>query len=203
MVNLREGLSYVRRTPLVLLAVLVVGGVATFGMNFSVLIPAFAADDLASGAAGYGFLMAASGVGSLIAALALAFRGKPRSSRIATGAIILGIASVAMAALSSYASAVILMVLIGYGGISMAATANATIQLAVPDDLRGRVMSVYTTIFASSAPVGGLLMGAIASGFGPAVAIGVGGVLSGLVGVAAALWLRAQRQATTSVPAIA
>jgi MFS family permease len=203
MVNLREGLSYVRQTPLVLLAVLVVGGVATFGMNFSVLIPAFAADDLASGAAGYGFLMAASGVGSLIAALALAFRGKPRSSRIATGAIILGIASVAMAALSSYASAVILMVLIGYGGISMAATANATIQLAVPDDLRGRVMSVYTTIFASSAPVGGLLMGAIASGFGPAVAIGVGGVLSGLVGVAAALWLRAQRHATTSVPAIA
>ncbi|HVQ21740.1 MAG TPA: MFS transporter, partial [Candidatus Saccharimonadia bacterium] len=201
--NLAEGLRYVRHTPLVLLAVLVVGGVGTFGMNFSVLIPAFAADDLASGAAGYGFLMAASGVGSLIAALALAFRGKPHSSRIATGAIILGIASVAMAALSSYASAVILMVLIGYGGISMAATANATIQLAVPDDLRGRVMSVYTTIFASSAPVGGLLMGAIASGFGPAVAIGVGGVLSGFVGVAAALWLRAQRQAAMSVPAIA
>ena len=203
MENLVEGLRYVRHTPLVLLAVLVVGGVATFGMNFSVLIPAFAADDLASGAAGYGFLMAASGVGSLIAALALAFRGKPHSSRIATGAIILGIGSVAMAAISSYASAVILMVLIGYGGISMAATANATIQLAVPDDLRGRVMSVYTTIFASSAPVGGLLMGAIASGFGPAVAIGIGGVLSGLVGVAAALWLRTQRRHAASVPALA
>ena len=56
-----RGSRYVRQTPLVLLAVLVVGGVATFGMNFSVLIPAFAADDLASGAAGYGFLMAASG----------------------------------------------------------------------------------------------------------------------------------------------
>lgn len=200
--NLVEGLRYVRHTPLVLLAVLVVGGVATFGMNFSVLIPAFAADDLKSGPAGFGFLMAASGVGSLIAALALAFRGRPRTSRIATGAIILGIASVAMAAISSYLSAVLLMVLIGYGGISMAATANATIQLAVPDDLRGRVMSVYTTIFASSAPVGGLLMGAIASGFGPAIAIAIGGVLSGLVGVAAGLWLRAQRNAA-SVPAIA
>ena len=94
------------------------------------------------------------------------------------------------------------MVLIGYGGISMAATANATIQLAVPDDLRGRVMSVYTTIFASSAPVGGLLMGAIASGFGPAVAIAIGGVLSALVGVAAGVWLRGQRR-TVSVPAIA
>jgi MFS family permease len=191
--NLVEGLRYVRQTPLVLLAVLVVGAVATFGMNFSVLIPAFAADDLASGAAGFGFLMAASGVGSLVAALMLAFRGKPRASRIASGAVILGLASVAMAATNVYAVALVLMILIGYGGISMAATANATIQLAVPDQLRGRVMSVYTTIFASSAPIGGLLMGAIASGFGPAVAIGIGGVLSGLVGLAAGAWLRGQR----------
>lgn len=191
--NLVEGLRYVRQTPLVLLAVLVVGAVATFGMNFSVLIPAFAADDLASGAAGYGFLMAASGVGSLVAALMLAFRGKPRASRIASGAVILGLASMAMAATNVYAVALVLMILIGYGGISMAATANATIQLAVPDQLRGRVMSVYTTIFASSAPIGGLLMGAIASGFGPAVAIGIGGILSGLVGLAAGAWLRGQR----------
>ena len=51
-----------------------------------------------------------------------------------------------------YAVALVLMVLIGYGGISMAATANATIQLAVPDQLRGRVMSVYTTIFAQLRP---------------------------------------------------
>ncbi len=201
-INLKEGLHYVRRTPLVLLAVLVVGGVATFGMNFSVLIPAFAADDLASGAAGFGFLMAASGVGSLIAALALAFRGKPRTSRIASGAIVLGLASMVMATTSTYLIALALMVLIGYGGISMAATANATIQLAVPDQLRGRVMSVYTTIFASSAPIGGLLMGAIASGFGASVAIGVGGVLSALVGLAAAAWLRGQRQAAP-VPAAA
>ena len=192
--NLSEGLSYVRQTPLVLLAVLVVGGVATFGMNFNVLMPAFASDDLASGATGYGFLMAASGVGSLVAALALAFRGKPRSSRIASGAIILGLASMAMAAANVYVVVFALMILVGYGGISMAATANATIQLAVPDQLRGRVMSVYTTIFASSAPIGGLLMGGIASVFGTAVAIGIGGVLSGLVGIAAAWWLRGQRR---------
>jgi MFS family permease len=194
--NLAEGLRYVRQTPLVLLAVLVVGGVATFGMNFNVLMPAFAADDLASGAAGYGFLMAASGVGSLIAALSLAFRGRPRTSRIATGAIVLGLASVAMATTTVYPVAVALMVVVGYGGISMAATANATIQLAVPDDLRGRVMSVYTTIFAGSVPLGGLLMGAIASGYGPPAAIAIGGILSGLVGLAAAVWLRARRESS-------
>ena len=66
MAQLREGLHYVRVTPLVLIAVLVVGLVSTFGMNFSVIIPPYAQDVLHSDAAGYGFLMAASGVGSLI-----------------------------------------------------------------------------------------------------------------------------------------
>ena len=82
---------YVRTTPVVLLAVLVVGLVATVGMNFSVVIPALAQDVLHSGATGYGFLMAASGVGSLLAALWLAFGGGPavrRASRC--GAIVLG-----------------------------------------------------------------------------------------------------------------
>ncbi len=78
--------AYVRRTEVVLLAVLVVGAVATVGMNFGVLIPAFAQDDLASGAAGYGFLMAASGIGSLLAAMRLVFGGRPRAIRLATGA---------------------------------------------------------------------------------------------------------------------
>ena len=67
--NLREGLHYVRQTPVVLLAVVVVGAVATVGMNFGVIIPAYAQDVVKTDAAGYGFLMAASGIGSLLAAL--------------------------------------------------------------------------------------------------------------------------------------
>ena len=59
--GLREGLSYVRRTPLVLLSILVVGLVATFGMNFQVVIPPLTEQLLHSDATGYGFLMAASG----------------------------------------------------------------------------------------------------------------------------------------------
>ncbi len=73
MAHLTEGLAYVRQTPVVLLAVLVVGAVATAGMNWNVLIPAFAQVELQSDAAGYGFLMAASGVGALLAALRLVY----------------------------------------------------------------------------------------------------------------------------------
>ncbi len=82
------------------------------------------------------------------------------------------------------------MVLIGFGSILMAATGNTTIQLAVPDHLRGRVMSVYTTVFSASVPIGGLAMGAIASAFGVPVAIAVGGVLTLLVGLGALAWGR-------------
>jgi len=188
--NLREGLSYVRRTQIVLLAVLVVGAVATVGMNFGVLIPAFAQGELASGAAGYGFLMAASGIGSLLAAVRLVFGGRPRPVRLATGALLLGVASVALAATREFPVALLLMVLIGFGSIWMAATGNATIQLAVPDQLRGRVMSVYTTVFSASVPIGGLAMGAVASSFGVPVAIALGGALSVLVGLGALAWGR-------------
>ena len=188
--NLREGLHYVRRTPVVLLAVVVVGSVATVGMNFGVLIPAYAQDVVKSDAAGYGFLMAASGVGSLLAALMLVFGGRPQPFRLASGAVILGVSSVALAATNVFPIALGFMVLIGFGSIFMAATGNTTIQTAVPDQLRGRVMSVYTTVFSASVPTGGLVMGAVASAFGAAMAIAIGGGLTVLIGLGALIWGR-------------
>jgi MFS family permease len=82
------------------------------------------------------------------------------------------------------------MAIAGAGAISMAVTANTTIQSVVPDQLRGRVMSVYTTVFAGSVPVGGLVMGAIASAWGAPVALGLGGVLTAGVGIGAWVWVR-------------
>lgn len=196
--NLAEGLAYVRQTPVVLLAVVVVGSVATVGMNWNVLIPAFAANELGSDASGYGFLMAASGIGSLLAALRLVFGGRPRPTRLATGTLILGVASVALAVSRVFPASLGLMVVVGFGSILMAATGNTTIQLAVPDHLRGRVMSVYTTVFSASVPIGGLAMGAIASGFGTALAIGLGGVLSIGIGLGALAW---GRRGAFSLPA--
>ena len=188
--NLREGLDYVRGTPVVLLAVVVVGTAATVGMNFNVLIPAFAQHVLGSGASGFGFLMAASGVGSLLAALWLVFGGGPRPFRLASGAVILGVSSLGLAVTQVFAAALVLMVAIGFGSILMAATGNTMIQTAVPDHLRGRVMSVYTTVFSASVPIGGLTMGAVASAFGTPVAIAIGGVLTVATGLAAFIWGR-------------
>ena len=188
--NLAEGIRYVLNAPMVLLAVLVVGLVSTFGMNFSVVVPAFAKDVLGVGATGYGFLMSATGVGSLSAALAIAFGGRNRPVLIALGGIAVGITELLLATTQTFALSMVLFYFVGLSAIAMAATANTTIQLAVPDGLRGRVMSVYTTIFVGSTPLGGLLIGGLASRFDIPVAVAVGGAGSLVVGLAALVWYR-------------
>ena len=187
--NLAEGLRYVRRTPSVMLAVSVVGVVATVGMNFNVLVPALAQGVLGVGATGLGFLMGAMGVGSLVAALSVAAMRRPRIRILLLGAFTLGALEIVLAVVHSFPAALVAIFGAGAGGIAMAATANATIQLAVPDALRGRVMSVYTTVFAGSTPIGGLIAGSIASTFGTPVAIGLGGAASVLTAVVAGAWL--------------
>jgi MFS family permease len=200
--DLAEGLRYVRTTPMVLLAVLVIGLVSTFGMNFSVIIPALARDVLHVGASGYGFLMAATGVGSFTVALAIAFGRRSRPALIVLGGAALGVAELVLAVSGSFGISLIAMFVVGLGGIGMAATANTTIQLSVPDHLRGRVMSVYTTVFAGSTPIGGLLAGALASAYGVPVSIAVGGAGSLIVGLVGFAWYRRIRStALLSAPA--
>ena len=196
-VHLREGLSYVRRTKVVLIATAVIGLVSTFGMNFTVVIPPLVKTVLHSDATGYGFLMAATGVGSIISALTIAFSGRTQPIVIGLGAATLGAALVVMSLSGSFAVALVSMFLAGVGGIGMAATANTVIQLNVPDQLRGRVLSVYTTVFAGSTPVGGLVSGAIASSFGAAIAIGLGGAASLLTGLGAIMLLRGRTMRPT------
>jgi MFS family permease len=188
--NLGDGLGYVRRTPIVLLAVSVVGLVATVGMNFNVLVPPLADDVLLVGATGYGFLMAASGVGSTASALRVAFTPRPSPMGMIVGAIGLGIGSLILAVSHLFPLSLFGMLLGGAGGVGMAVTANTTMQLNVPDELRGRVMSVYTTVFAGSVPLGGLLMGFIASTWGVQPGLALGGALSIVSAIGAWFWLR-------------
>ncbi len=203
--SLAEGLGYVRRTELVLLATVTVGLVATFAMNFGVTIPALAREVLETDATGYGFLMTATGIGSLVAALGIAFSGKSRPVIVPAGALILGGALVAASLTGVFWLALVAMLFVGFGAIGMAATANTTVQLAVPDELRGRVISVYTTVFVGSTPVGGLLMGWIASSWSVEASLAVGGVGSLLVGLVSLWWLhriQARRGVTLTAPEV-
>jgi len=198
--SLREGITYVRTTPIVLLATVTVGVVSTVAMNFQVLIPPFAESTLGVGADGFGFLMAASGAGSLTAALWLAFGGRAKPLLLCLGAVLLGAAEIVLGFTTIYALCLTLMFTAGFGAILMATSANTTIQLNVPDVLRGRVSAVYTTVFVGSTPFGGLMIGWLASTIGPALTMIASGLSAFVFGLFALAWLRSiERRERASV----
>jgi MFS family permease len=198
-----EGIRYTRGNPRILLIILLVGAVSTFAMNYSVLIPLVARDVLHGDADTYGFLLSAAGVGSLVSALSIAFRRGTSTRRLFVGAALVGLGMVGLGVSRWLPLSLAMMFIAGWGGISMAATANTTIQLAVPDVLRGRVVSLYTTVFVGSTPIGGLFSGVVASGFGGApAALIVGGSLAAVAAVAAYLRVPDRLPLRASLPSL-
>ena len=183
--QLGEGLRYVRGNAPILLSISVLGVVATVALNFQVLIPVLARDVLGGQADVFGFLMAASGVGSLLSSLSIAFGQRPTLRLLLVGASAVGVAMIGLGISRFVPLSLVLMFVTGWGVIAMAATTNTIIQLTVPDVLRGRVMSVYTTVFAGSVPLGGIFAGGVAAAAGVPAALALGGVLA-LVTVAVA-----------------
>ncbi len=173
------------------------GLAATIGMNFQVTIPPFARDVLGGDSATFGFLMTASGLGAVAAALFLATRARPAPGPSPAARRCSARALLVAAALPVFAVALLALAVAGFGAIWMAANGNTLIQATVPDELRGRVISVYTTVFAGSTPVGALFAGALAARWGAVAALAVGGVLTVGVGVAALAWLRRHRSIGT------
>jgi MFS family permease len=181
--SIAEGVGYAVRTPMVLWPLTLLGGVALFGMNFQTLLPLYARDVLGMDADGYGALYAAMGAGSLAGSLMLAYSGnrRPLLRYIVVGAIAFVIFEVVLGAAPFALAAFPTVAIIGFASMLMVNTINVTVQNGVPDALRGRVMSLYVTVFAGSAPLGGLFAGAIAQFFGADVAFLIGALLAAAV----------------------
>ena len=184
--RLREGLVYVRRSPAVRLPITLAGLMAVFGMNFGVWAPLLARDALDIGASGFGLLMSSLGLGSLAGALTLAFTGRRPSPRVMLGtALLFGVFEIALGLVARLGlTAVLAMVLIAGTGFAMSTTmalANTTVQTNSPDWLRGRVMSIYLTVFAGSTPIGAALAGFLSGLWGAPVAVAVGGAVVAVI----------------------
>src|SRR5215216_2939170 len=197
--EMREGIAYVRSTPVLLLPIILVGFVATFGMNFNVWIPLLAKHELRTGAGEFGALTAALGVGSLIGALVLAFMGRrPQYRFMITTAALLGLANLVLAIAGAIPLAVgVALAILPLNGFAMTTTmamANSIVQTESRDELRGRVMSVYMMVFGGTAPFGALLAGLTASALGTPASIAIGG----LVTFAAAIAVSTRRHLAVS-----
>ena len=193
--SLREGFAYAIRTPLVLWCLVLLGGIAAFGFNFQILLPLFAREVLHLGPEAYGGLYAAMGVGSLGGSLTLAFmRARRAIPLMLVGGTVFSLLLVAIGVARDVLVAGALVLAAGYASMLMINTINATVQANVTDALRGRVMSFYVTVFAGSAPLGGLFAGAVAETLGTPAAFFAGAALSLLTVGIVALGLRAARE---------
>jgi predicted MFS family arabinose efflux permease len=159
-----------------LLLFLVVG---IFGWSYAVVMPAFARDVLGRGANGYGLLMSASGCGALVGALIVATYGHLFAPRkLALGGVwIFSFALLAFSFSRNFYVALAFLFAAGFGMLLFFSTSNTVLQTIVPDEMRGRVMGVWSLIFGAMIPLGSLQAGALAHWLGTPFALAFGGVI--------------------------
>ena len=172
-----EGFRFVRRTTPILALLLLLGLVSLVGMPYTVLMPVFADEILHSGARGLGILMGATGVGALAGALTLASRTGVRGlgKWVATGSACFGLGLIAFSGSRVFWWSAGLLVPVGFAMMVQMTSSNTLIQAMVPDQLRGRVMAVYSMMFMGMAPFGALFAGLIADRLGAPLTVAIGG----------------------------
>jgi hypothetical protein len=159
-----------------------VAAFSMFAMNRSTLLPLFADQVLRVGAQGFGFLLAAMGLGAVAGALTLAFfpevGANPRR-QLWVAAIWVG-ALLAFSISRVFVLSLAALFVAGYCQISFLATTNSRLQTTSPDHLRGRVMALYMQAFAGVSPIGNVQAGLLATLFGAPWSMAVGAVVAGL-----------------------
>ena len=190
-----DGLRYVRGSPvfLYLLGLSFIAGF--FGLSYAILMPAFAEDYFNTGSGGFGLLLSVNGVGGIIGTIAVASFGRyqDRPWLLIGGAVATGITIVIFAAVAatsgSLALGLFVLVLVGLAFALFQIAAGTVINLLVPDQYRGRVLSLRSIMF-SLAPLGGLAAGGLAVAIGSAAAVAIGGAVVAASGIGAYLMSR-------------
>jgi MFS family permease len=176
--HIREGFRFVRRTAPIRVILLLLGLVSFVAMPYVVLMPIFADRVLHSGARGLGILMGATGVGALLGALTLASRSGVRGlgKWVAYSCGGFGVSLVLFSLSRAFWLSTALLVPVGFCMMFQMSSSNTLIQAMAPDELRGRVMAVYSMMFMGMAPFGTLLSGALADRLGAPLTVAMGAV---------------------------
>ena len=154
-----EGLAYSWRNPTVRLVLIIMLVISTLAINFNVLLPVLVAHTLASGPEVFGIVSAAFGAGALVGALTSAALSRASLRILLIGALGFGGSLLLLAPVTTVWLACAVLVLTGFMFSLYASQSNSSLQMVVPDRLRGRVLSLYGYVFFGTAPLGGLFTG--------------------------------------------
>lgn len=185
LLSLREGIRYARTAPQTRSVLPLVAVASLVAFPYLPMLPVFARDILAGGPELLGWLNVAVGLGSVIGALAVAslVDRKRIAPRLALGLVTFGGGLVALGLSRSMWLSLTVLPVVGFGMLSMLSSANTIIQSDTPDEMRGRVMSLYTTVLTGFFPLGALLCGAAGEWIGVGPTVAIGGVVTVLSGI--------------------
>jgi predicted MFS family arabinose efflux permease len=163
-----EGIRYIIASPVLLRAIFAMLAVGTFAMNFDVIIPVFAKEVVHKEASGYGYLLSAMGIGSLIGAILVSVRSKkgPRGRLLFISAALECLLYIILGFVQNYLLSIAVLLILGFFSVVFMTTANSTVQLNSSDEYRGRTMSVYTLAFAGTTPIGNFFAGSVTERLG-------------------------------------
>jgi MFS family permease len=162
--RLREGIAYIRGEPKVRLLLLQVGLLCVFGLAYVPLLPSFARDVLGGDALVFGLVASTNAAGALCAALVLALFGDriPRVKYMTIALLSYSIFLGGFTLARDLLPALLLIAGVGWAGITSLTISNTLIQAIVPDELRGRVMSVFVLMVMGVSQLSGLMLASIA-----------------------------------------
>ncbi len=187
MSDMKEGLKYVVNHSAVRMLITNLFMTTLFGLGITALIPAWSSTVLNGDAKTNGFLLAARGFGSLVAALMIASLGRFRwrGKLWSANSLLLPISMIVFALMTWLIPSLIAMAFMGFAFMVIVNLSNAMVQTRIADEMRGRVMGVYTFFFFGAMPVGSLIAGWSAEAIGEPLTV----IISAVILLIFALWV--------------
>jgi MFS family permease len=183
--QVREGLSYVRSKPDLIVPLIMIAVIGTLAWEFPVTLPLMARNIFHGGPGAYGVMGSVMGVGAVIGGLVAVARPRPRTRALCVAAIGWGIAILAASAAPNLPLELAALVFVGYGSITFNSFAKTTLQLAAAPSMRGRVMALWAVAWLGSTPIGGPIVGWVGQNLGARWGLVIGGATALACGIAA------------------
>jgi predicted MFS family arabinose efflux permease len=188
--EIAAGVRYALRTPVIVVALALLTVVSLFVFNFTVYVPLLASTVLGLGPEGFGFLMAALGVGAVTGALTVGMSREPSlPGMFTTAALAIG-GLLWLSTVRQFWTAVPALFVTGFSGIILVASCNTRVQIETPAELRGRVIGLYVLLSGGVFPIGAFMVGAISQRWGVSTAFLCGGLSGSLALIAIGWWWR-------------